>query len=764
MRSPDRAPLPWLLVGIHASRFDMGNRDLTADEQQRVGQLARQGRRSRSVKRKPYTWTDRHQTRWTLYGDGRLTYRQGDAAGETDYPLAQPFRTLTFAMADDRGNLWALDYGSIYKFTTDVQHTRRLDITPKAEVKNLFRDRQGRCWVATKDDEALRLYGQDGHLLGYLGPDGRVHGSYVSFGAAVYCMYETADGTLWLGTKPKGLFRLQPEGGGNYKIAHFIDIPCQDVYHVTQDRYGRLWVATLGGGICYTAEPEAATPRFTVPTGYPQNAGQRARYIHFTRNGVMLVATGSGLLTARVEARADQMHFTLHQREPDRATSLSSSATMDITEDRRGRLFVSTESGGVNEIMNRDLLSRQLDFRHINVASHELPSDLVQSLALRPDGKLVVVGSHLVSVLDSARHARVFDAHYFHADYRFSEARPLALSDGRWLFGLTDGAFVASASNMDRHAETPRLVLTWASVQDGGGNWAIANQDTLTLQPRERSVTVHFAALDYQAPERISYAFRLAAGSQRDTTVWTYIDHNRSATLLDLQPGTYRFEVRSTNADGEWQQNLRTLTIIVLPTFWESALGRLLLVLITVGILAVVVYTLLYIRRIKRQQRETLEKYLALIEVSGERLEVSGERLEVSGERLGVREYQQPQDISLTSNLSPLTSSLDPMLQRIMQFVDENIANSDAGVGDMAAAAATSRSGLQRKLKQAMGITPQDLMKEARIKRACQQLRQTDKTVSEVAYACGFTDPKYFSRSFKQSVGQTPSEYRGSEE
>ncbi|WP_373716037.1 trypsin-like peptidase domain-containing protein [Roseateles sp.] len=32
MRSPDRAPLPWLLVGIHASRFDMGNRDLTADE------------------------------------------------------------------------------------------------------------------------------------------------------------------------------------------------------------------------------------------------------------------------------------------------------------------------------------------------------------------------------------------------------------------------------------------------------------------------------------------------------------------------------------------------------------------------------------------------------------------------------------------------------------------------------------------------------------------------------------------------------------
>ena len=95
-----------------------------------------------------------------------------------------------------------------------------------------------------------------------------------------------------------------------------------------------------------------------------------------------------------------------------------------------------------------------------------------------------------------------------------------------------------------------------------------------------------------------------------------------------------------------------------------------------------------------------------------------------------------------------------------MKFVEDNISNSDANVGDMAAAAATSRSGLQRKLKQAMGVTPQDLLREARIKRACQLLRQTDKTISEVAYACGFTDPKYFSRSFKQSTGQSPSEMR----
>ena len=274
--------------------------------------------------------------------------------------------------------------------------------------------------------------------------------------------------------------------------------------------------------------------------------------------------------------------------------------------------------------------------------------------------------------------------------------------------------------------------------------------DTLTLQPHERNITLHFAAIDYQAPERISYAFRLLTASQRDTTQWNYIGTNRSVTLLNLEPGTYRLEVRSTNADGVWMDNQRVLTLIVKPTFWEAWYGKLLLVLLIAGFVAAVIYTLLYIRRIKRQHRETLEKYLSLIEVRDERSQVSGERSEVSGER-SEASGEESQDSG---------ESLDPMLQRVMQFVEENIANSDVNVGDMASAAAVSRSGLQRKVKQAMGITPQDLLREARIKRACQLLRQTDKTVAEVAYACGFSDPKYFSRSFKQSTGLSPTEYK----
>ena len=706
-------------------------------------------RTSMSLKEdRPIEWKDAYDTRWTLYVNGRLTYQRDDGL-TGDYPLDIELNKLSFACQDRQGNLWVLGRSNgIYKFTTDMQRTRRLPIEPQAQVKCMFKDNSQRLWVATREDGAVRLYdAKSMQLSGYLGADGRLHQQYTRFGAAVYCMYQSKDGTLWLGTKPQGIYRLKETAAGTFHIDHLTQLPNLNVYNILEDRQGRLWVATLGGGLCYAQQPQAANPQFVVPKGYPKDAAQRVRYLMVEeQQQVLLAATTEGLIVSRLEPQADRMSFRLHQREADRTQSLSSSAMMDIIKAHNGRLYVSTESGGVNLIEDADLLKEQLTFRHYTVQNHMLPSDVVMSMTPMPNGRCAIVSSHLVSIVDSTMQYRQLDTHYFNADYRFSEARPQMVDNDTWIFGLSDGAFLTTTRQMERQTYQPQMVLTCLEVRGEkqvSEWWSIERMDTLTLQPHERNITLHFAAIDYQAPERISYAFRLLTASQRDTTQWNYIGTNRSVTLLNLEPGTYRLEVRSTNADGVWMDNQRVLTLIVKPTFWEAWYGKLLLVLLIAGFVAAIIYTLLYIRRIKRQHRETLEKYLSLIEVRGERSQVSGERSEAIGEESQVS-----------------GESLDPMLQRVMQFVEENIANSDVNVGDMASAAAVSRSGLQRKVKQAMGITPQDLLREARIKRACQLLRQTDKTVAEVAYACGFSDPKYFSRSFKQSTGLSPTEYK----
>ena len=719
----------YYMFELNSYRF----RDLTSEEQGPTEKDLMKYTQSRSLlNREFYEWTDNYATHWRIRSNGTLTYLQDGQ--EIAYPLTMDFKKLTFVATDNQGDLWAIDYGNIYRFSTCQQPTQRLTIEPRAEVKCLFADGIGHYFVSTKDDKVLRVYSsKDDQLLGYLGPDGRLHQGYTSFSAAVYCMYACKDGTLWLGTKPDGLYRLQPIGDTTYRISHFNDLPNPDIYHIAEDRWGRLWVASLGGGIFYTTEPKAETPHFLMPHHYPKEYGKRARYLFLTRDDILLVATGDGLLAAKLENNAENMRFQRHQREPDRQESLSCSAAMDVAQDQQGRSFIGTESGGINMIEDRNLLAPSLTFRHLRRQFHVQPNDIVQSLTATPEGGLMAVGSHLITLTDSSTQGRVLDARYLNADYRFSEAHPLRLTDGRWLFGLMDGAFMTTMEQLSRQALTPKVVLTYLEVRGGEsekvrGCYGAESLDTLTLLPRERSITIHFAALDFSAPDRISYAFRLSGNDE-----WTYIGHNHSTTLLDMEPGEYLLEIRSTNADGEWQQNERRLTIIVEPTFWEAWYGQLLIVVLIVGALTAVACTLLYIRRIKRQQRETLEKYLALIDNRGERKEEREEK------------------------------ELDPMIRRVMQFVEENISNSDAGVGEMAQAAAVSRSGLQRKLKQAMGITPLDLMREARINRACQLLTQTDKNISDIAYACGFTDPKYFSRSFRQSTGLSPTEYREKE-
>ncbi len=725
--------------------FDLNNyrfRDLTEAEKHQYAQQQTANRQSRSLQnRDGLSWTDSYQTTWTLHHDGQLTYQEGDR--DVSYPLPQTFRTLTFAMADKRGNLWALDYGSIYKFCTDRQRTSRLDISPSAEVKCLFSDSQGRYWVATRDDEAVRVYrNSDEHLLGYLGRDGRLHTNYTSFGAAVYSMHETADGTLWLGTKPQGIFRLRPQAENTFSITHFQQVPGVEVYHLTSDRFGRLWVASLDKGIYYTDSPQDEVPLFKTPRNYPQQQCVRTRFLHITKDNILLIATSDGLLVSKLQPKADDMVFRLHQRDSERKESLSCSATMDVVEDDKGHILISTESGGVNLIENQHLLDSTLVFHHVRDEFHVQANDIVLSLTPFDDNRLMAVGSHLITILEETAQSRVLDARNFGNEYRFSEAHPISIGKGRWLFGLTDGAFFMTDEQMMRQAYSPKIVLTKIDIQNDSLNWGINQMDTLILAPHQRSIAIHFAALDFSAPEHINYAFRLLPNEQ-----WNYIGQSRSATLIDLQPGTYQFEVRSTNIDGQWLQNQRTLTIIVSPTFWESAWGKLLTQLLIFAILGGIIYTLLYIRHIKRQQHETLVKYLSLIETRDK------------------EQLEKEKSVAQDSSPAPMVQSssaqeLDPMLQRIMQFVEENISNEGANVGDMAAFASTSRSGLQRKLKQTMGITPQDLLREARIKHACQLLRQTDKTVSEVAYACGFTDPKYFSRCFKQSIGQSPTEFK----
>ncbi len=628
------------------------------------------------------------------------------------------FNGSHFEFTDRQGLLWQLRSDALYCLRPMLQPAVPVVQRQPAQIRCLARDGEGRIWITTREDATVRLFDASLNPLGYLGADGHIHQGYVSFGQPVYCVTPTRDGMIWLGSKPGGLYRYDSR---RQQLQHIDGLPHEAVYDVKEDRRGRLWIATLGGGIlCKDGD---SVSQFLAPL--------KVRYIHLTPDDVLLAATTEGLVVGKIEENIKNIRFQRHLRDANRPGSLNCNATMDIIEDRGHRLLVSSESRGISELATANLLADTLSFRQLPMRGG-WPTEVVLSMAAADGGDIVICGSNQLIVYNAdEERGTTFDSWFFNHPYRFSEARPLRLADGRWLFGTMEGAFTLTAQDMHREPFVPNIALTSVTVQNGTTQYAVNHLDTLLLQPAERSLTVRFAALDFTGAHRVRYEFRLGDDQQ----AWNSIGHDHSVTLFDLGPGSYELWLRSTNADGIVVNNVRRVVIVVFPTFWESSLGRLLMVLLAAAVVGISVYTIIYIRRIKRKQHETLEAYLNLLEGS--------------------------QDTAADSIPAPAADKgNDPMLQRVMAFIEENLSNSDASVGDMAAAAATSRSGLQRKLKQTMGITPQDLLREARIKRA-RQLLKTDRSVAEVAYACGFTDPKYFSRCFKQVTGQSPSEFKG---
>ena len=102
----------------------------------------------------------------------------------------------------------------------------------------------------------------------------------------------------------------------------------------------------------------------------------------------------------------------------------------------------------------------------------------------------------------------------------------------------------------------------------------------------------------------------------------------------------------------------------------------------------------------------------------------------------------------------------DATTARILKYVTEHIDTPDMKIDDIADAMGMSRSVLYTKIKQQLGMTPIDFVRHVRIMRACELLKNTDESLSSVAFAVGFSDPKYFSKVFKRETGIVPTEYR----
>ncbi len=644
------------------------------------------------------------------------TYSFKDVEAQRKDSLRHRMGRMWHGFHDAQGNLWTAAGVGLNKSVSLSHPAGLLEGTAGLHARAFLLDRDSVLWVGTRTDRCVRKYGLDGRLL-----------DVIQLDYAPYCIFQTSAGDVWIGCKPGALIR----NGGT-------SISDDAVYDIQEDRLGRLWIATFGGGVKCCENPKDATPVLSTAIG-----GYKVRKLLITPMDNIVAATTDGLLIGHIgEADSRKEGWRVIRRDGNDPCSLCSNATISLARDSRGNIFIATESSGVDMINEKELFADRPAFTHFNISNSALSAGVINSITMDSDSLLMIVGGDNVMAFNPLNgHGQSLSRTFWGDTCFFSETTPLKLHDGTWIFGAEEGALTAASDSVYGRGYVPPVIFT-TFVMDGGRDaFSPTSGGSMELPLGIRNLTVRFAAIDYTDNEDILYRKRM------DGSPWTGADHTRSVTLFNMTPGIHRLEVQSTDRYGRWVDNVAVLEIEVPPYWYEMWWAHALLAVAVIAAVIGCIYTIFYIRNVNRNRRELLEKYMALIRERDMAEEKIGREDKYEMPPLNAR--QTPEDVAF--------------LDRVRRYVEDNLDNAEANVDDMALAAAASRSTLNRRLRAQLGITAAQLLIEARMQRARQLLTCEDAgkySISEIADMCGYGDVHYFQRVFKKRFGMNPSDFR----
>lgn len=121
--------------------------------------------------------------------------------------------------------------------------------------------------------------------------------------------------------------------------------------------------------------------------------------------------------------------------------------------------------------------------------------------------------------------------------------------------------------------------------------------------------------------------------------------------------------------------------------------------------------------------------------------------------------YTQANELPTPRKRIDLKSQNEVLMQKVTQYIDEHIADSDLNVEKLATHVGMSRVHMHRKLKELTGQSARDFIKNIRLRQAGILLGEKKLNISEVAYALGYNNLSYFSSTFKDFYGVSPKEY-----
>ena len=470
---------------------------------------------------------------------------------------------------DRSGVLWVgTQGGGLSKWHPNTWSFAHYKRTPSAKaglssnaVLSFSEDPDGSLWIGTAGGGLNRLdraTGEFSHLRHDPGDPESLADDRVT------ALEHRRGGGLWIGTLSGGLDLLEPGRAGLRHHRHDPADPASlandGVVALHEDSRGDLWIGTYGGGLNRLPAGSGRFERFRHRPKDPDSlSNDRVTSIAEAPTGHLWIGTDGGGLNLLDPSTGRFRHF--RHREDD-LESLSSDQISALHQDAAG-LWVGTQGGGLDHLVFESPRLAAVSIEHFSEAQG-LPNDFVWGIQPGCSNDLWISTNRGLARLDLATGAiESFDRSHGLQSNEFNLGAHYRSPAGELFFGGVNGFNAFFPDRILRNTAAPPVVIT--SYLVSGIEHEMSGLEELRLTHDQRAFSVEFAALDFTAPERNRYAYRLD-----DFDDWVDLGNFRRVSFTHLDPGRYRLDVRGSNNDGVWNEEGASLSIWIAPPPWRT--------------------------------------------------------------------------------------------------------------------------------------------------------------------------------------------------
>ncbi|KGL62188.1 hybrid sensor histidine kinase/response regulator transcription factor [Polaribacter sp. Hel1_85] len=297
------------------------------------------------------------------------------------------------------------------------------------------------------------------------------------------------------------------------------------------------------------------------------------------------------------------------------SSKISYNRVFTLLEDDKKNIWIGTFGGGLNKLtLDSDHNPIKMDYFRKNDV---LPDDAIYGILAQKNSNDLWISTDmgLVRFNKETNKVNVFDVSdgLFHNNFR--QSAYTKGKSGLMYFGGLNGLTIFNPKKMVLNKQPPKVLITSLLINNKPItigeklddivilNKVISETDTITVSKNQRIISFNIVAEHTSAPAKNKIAYKLE-GFNKD---WVEINKGKSGiTYTNLSAGTYKLKVKSANGDGIWSASTKTLTLIILPLWYQTWWSYSLLMLMFLGVgIGIVFY---FVRHEKLKQKLIYEQ------------------------------------------------------------------------------------------------------------------------------------------------------------